>query len=79
MLTVKPDTYYFDKNRRLLYVMNKAVLGGTYVAKYLWEVQCLTTNSKLRLADEELNEMLVQDLGSTIAPAIRLLYGAVNV
>ena len=77
MVEIKANNYYLDKDRNLIYVIGKSVLGRTYHSQYLWDFHCLSSNTKHRMDDESLEYILEQDLGPTIAPAMRLLYSGV--
>lgn len=73
-MEIKPNNYYLDRENCLIYVIGKSELGGTYIAQYLWDFVCLRYDRKDRMDMESLQQILVKDLGPTIAPAMRLLY-----
>lgn len=76
MVKVKSGHYYFDNERNLLYVTDSIVVNGFT----LWKFICLSTNQAFELDTDSLEHIiLTQDLGPTIAPAMRLLYGAAQV
>lgn len=82
MVEIKPNNYYLDKDRCLIYVHDEAIeLHQAHLPSWaqLWRFTCLSTNKTHEMDLDSLKQIMVQDLGSTIAPAMRLLYGASNV
>ena len=75
MVKTITNSYYLDKDQRLIYTLEKTNIMMNGVT--MWSIVCLTTNTKSWLQDDKIAEM--KYLGPNVAPAIRLLYAAAKV
>lgn len=88
-IKIKSDNYYFDFERNLLYMIGPKKWDNPNCMGYMnakenkkgegWEFLCLSTNKKYHMDLETMEIICTVDLGRTIPPAMRLLYGAARV
>ena len=78
MVKIKADNYYLDKERNLIYVAESLDRYSIYEGYNMWQIHCLSSGRETQMDKESLEYILVQDLGPTIAPAMRLLYSSIK-
>lgn len=78
-MEIKADNYYLDKENNLIYMIDQSQRTFESYPQCLWKFKCLSSDRTHHLDTESLKDILVKDLGPTIAPAMRLLYGAARV
>lgn len=81
MLTIKADHYYFDKERKLIYVHGPAIemhRNNMPSMFQYWRFTCLSTNTTTEFDLSSLYDILTEEIGQNISPAMRLLYAAIG-
>lgn len=75
-IKVKAGHYYLCKERRLYYVVESLNHYTIYKDMDMWQITCLSNDRDYQMDTDSLErQIFTQDLGSSIAPAMRLLYG----